>query len=51
MLFSMSWSAFLGYMPMTSGVIAAAMRIGSVSVSSSIFMTASRRMDADEGSM
>ena len=44
-------SHFFGYMPSTSGVIAAATSIRSSSVDSSIFITASLRMEADSGSM
>ena len=48
---SLSVSAFLGYIPMTSGVMAAAMSIGTVQVASSMRMTALRSMDADTGSI
>ena len=46
-----SSSHFLGYIPMTSGVMAAATSIGNGSVSSVISMTASLSIDADTGSM
>ena len=49
--FSLSSSAFLGYIPITSGVMAAAINISISSVDSSILSTASRSIDAETGSM